>query len=148
MFHVEKVLVRKDPIMHVLLPGGLEHYLMMGIPKEPAILRSVRKVVPRVNGVRLTEGGCCWLHAVVSIRPQKEGDAKNAMLAAFGAHASLKRVVVVDEDVDPFDDHAVEWALATRFQGDRDLVVIEAPAGPRWTPARGPPPRRWAWTRR
>jgi UbiD family decarboxylase len=103
--------------------------MMMGLPKEPLIHRAVGAVVPKVRAVRLTEGGCCWLHAVVSIRQQKEGDAKNAMLAAFAGHASLKRVVVVDEDVDPFDDHAVEWALATRFQADSDVLVVEGARG-------------------
>jgi UbiD family decarboxylase len=118
-----------DPIFHAILPGGHEHYMMMGLPKEPIIHRAVESVVPNVRGVRLTEGGCCWLHAVVSIRPQKDGDAKNAILAAFAGHASLKRVTVVDEDIDPFDDHAVEWAVATRFQADRDMVVIEGARG-------------------
>ncbi len=103
--------------------------MMMGLPKEPIIHRAVSGVVPKVRAVRLNEGGCCWLHAVVSIKQQKPGDAKNAILAAFGGHASLKRVVVVDEDIDPFDDWAVEWAIATRFQADRDLVVIEGARG-------------------
>lgn len=138
VFQVEKVLAREDPIMHVLLPGGLEHYLMMGIPKEPAILRSVRKVVPRVNGVRLTEGGCCWLHGVVSIRKQKEGDAKNAVMAAFSGHPSMKQVVVVDSDIDIFDDLDVEWAVATRYQADRDLVLIKKARGSTLDPSADP----------
>jgi UbiD family decarboxylase len=65
----------------------------------------------------------------VSITQQKEGDAKNAMMAAFAGHASLKQVIVVDDDVDPFDDQAVQWALATRFQADRDIMVIEGARG-------------------
>lgn len=120
---------RDDPIFHAILPGGHEHYMMMGLPKEPGILRSVRGVVPDVRAVRLTEGGCCWLHGVVSIKVRNHGDAKNAMLAAFAGHASMKRVVVVDEDIDPFDDEQVEWALATRFQADRDILVIEGARG-------------------
>ncbi|MGA1849170.1 MAG: UbiD family decarboxylase [Thermoplasmatota archaeon] len=124
IFEVDRVLVRDDPIVHVLLPGGYEHYMMMGLPKEPSILQSVRKVVPRVHAVRLTEGGCCWLHGVVSITKQKEGDGKNAIMAAFTGHPSMKMVTVVDEDIDIFDDRQVEWAVATRFQADRDLVLI------------------------
>ncbi|BAA30060.1 424aa long hypothetical protein [Pyrococcus horikoshii OT3] len=118
MYHVD------DPIFHALLPGGYEHYMLMGLPKEPQIYASVKKVVPKVHGVRLTEGGCMWLHAVVSITKQHEGDGKNAILAAFAGHPSLKRVVVVDEDVNIYDDREVEWAIATRFQPDRDLVII------------------------
>lgn len=125
IFRVDRVLAREDPIVHILLPGGREHYLLMGLPKEPSILQSVRKVVPHVKGVRLTEGGCGWLHCVVSIRKQKEGDGKNAIMAAFTGHPSMKRVVIVDEDVDIFDDNMVEWALATRFQPHRDLLIVE-----------------------
>jgi UbiD family decarboxylase len=124
VFEVDKVIVRTEPIVHVMLPGGLEHYMMMGLPKEPSILQSVRKVVPKVHAVRLTEGGCCWLHGVVSITKQKEGDGKNAIMAAFTGHPSMKKVTVVDEDIDIFDDRQVEWAVATRFQADKDLILI------------------------
>ncbi|NJE07478.1 UbiD family decarboxylase [Thermococcus sp. M39] len=118
MYHVD------NPIFHALLPGGYEHYMLMGLPKEPQIYKSVKRVVPKVHGVRLTEGGCMWLHAVVSITKQHDGDGKNAILAAFAGHPSLKHVVVVDEDVNIYDDREVEWAIATRFQADRDLVII------------------------
>ncbi|AEC52555.1 hypothetical protein PNA2_1640 [Pyrococcus sp. NA2] len=118
LYHVD------NPIFHALLPGGYEHYMLMGLPKEPQIYRAVKSVVPKVHGVRLTEGGCMWLHAVVSITKQHEGDGKNAILAAFAGHPSLKRVIVVDEDINIYDDREVEWAVATRFQPDRDLVII------------------------
>ena len=118
MYHVD------DPIFHALLPGGYEHFMLMGLPKEPQIYASVKRVVPKVHGVRLTEGSAMWLHAVVSITKQHDGDGKNAILAAFAGHPSLKHVVVVDEDVNIYDDREVEWAIATRFQADRDLVII------------------------
>ncbi|USS40575.1 UbiD family decarboxylase [Thermococcus aggregans] len=118
MYHVDR------PIFHALLPGGYEHYMLMGLPKEPQIYASVKRVVPKVHGVRLTEGGCMWLHAVVSITKQHDGDGKNAILAAFSGHPSLKHVVVVDEDINIYDDREVEWAIATRFQADRDLVIV------------------------
>jgi UbiD family decarboxylase len=79
--------------------------------------------------VRLTEGGCCWLHGVVSITKQKEGDSVNAIMAALGAHPSMKLVTVVDNDIDIYDDRDVEWAVATRFQGHKGLVVIENARG-------------------
>ena len=118
MYHVD------EPVFHALLPGGYEHYMLMGLPKEPQIYASVKRVVPRVHGVRLTEGGAMWLHAVVSITKQHDGDGKNAILAAFAGHPSLKHVVVVDEDINIYDDREVEWAIATRFQADRDLVIV------------------------
>ncbi|WP_456421261.1 UbiD family decarboxylase [Thermococcus sp.] len=118
MYHVD------EPVFHALLSGGYEHYMLMGLPKEPQIYASVKRVVPKVHGVRLTEGGAMWLHAIVSITKQHDGDGKNAILAAFAGHPSLKHVVVVDEDIDIYDDREVEWAIATRFQADKDLVVI------------------------
>jgi UbiD family decarboxylase len=134
---IDRMYHMPDPIFHAILPGGYEHYMMMGLPKEPVIYKAVSAVVPRVRGVRLTEGGTMWLHGVVSCKPQKDGDAKNAILAALGSHASMKRVVIVDEDVDPFDDMQVEWAIATRFQADRDLVVIEGTRGSSLDPSAG-----------
>lgn len=113
-----------DELFHVVLPGGNEHMYLQGFPREALIWRAVRSVVPRVHKVRLTRGGGRWLHAVVSIDKLSDGDPKVVGMAAFAAHPSLKAVVVVDSDVDPDDPVDVEWAIATRFQASRDLVVI------------------------
>ncbi|WP_456434893.1 UbiD family decarboxylase [Methanopyrus sp.] len=123
VFEVEKVYTREDPYHPIILPGGEEHRIMMGGPTEATILAHVSRVSEVVK-VRLTPGGGRWLHAVVSIRKRTEGEATNAGLAALAAHPSLKHVVVVDEDVDPDDPEQVEYALATRFQADRDLHVV------------------------
>ena len=119
---IDKVYTAKDAFFHALMPGGYEHFLLMGMPREPIIYEGVSKVVPKVYGVRLTEGGNCWLHGVVSIKKQKEGDGKNAIMAALASHPSMKRVIVVDEDIDIYNDTDVEWAIATRFQADKDLL--------------------------
>jgi len=126
VLHVEAVYVNKayKPFVHVLLPGGVEHMLLMGFPREAAIYDAVRRAVPRVAKVRLTRGGGMWLHAVVSIEKQHDGDGKTAGLAALAAHPSLKHVVVVDSDIDPDVPWMVEWAIATRLQADRGLVVV------------------------
>ncbi|MFO7992379.1 MAG: UbiD family decarboxylase, partial [Thermoplasmata archaeon] len=76
-----------------------------------------------VKDVRLTEGGCCWLHGVVSINKKDPDDGKKAIDIALNAHGSMKRVIVVDSDIDIHDDRQVEWAVATRFQEDRDMVT-------------------------
>lgn len=125
---IDKVWTCKDPVMTLLMPGGNEHFLFMGLPREPMIYRTVKQVVPRTHGVRLTEGGCCWLNGVVSITKNKEGDAVNAIMAAFSGHPSMKQVIIVDKDIDIFDDREVEWAVATRFQADR-MLRIEGAAG-------------------
>ncbi len=122
---VERIFCRESFFYHALLPSGREHGLLMGLPQEAKISESVAGVVPKVKDVNLTPGGCHWLHAVISIEKQTEGDAKNAILAAFAGHPSLKHVVVVDTDIDVNNPEEVEWAVATRFQGSRGLVVIE-----------------------
>lgn len=113
---------RREPIFHALLPGGLEHKLLMGMPKEPTIYAAVNKVA-RCTGAAITPGGTSWLHAVVQIDKQGPEDGRLAIEAAFQGHGSLKHVWVVDTDVDIYDPSQVEWALATRFQADRDLYV-------------------------
>jgi len=128
---------RDDPIFHLILGGSDEHFNFMGMPREPIIADGVSKVVPHVAGVRLTEGGCAWLHAVVAIRKHTEGDGKNAIMAAFASHTSLKHVTIVDEDVNIWDDREVEWAVATRFQADRGLVVLHGVRGSSIDPSAG-----------
>ena len=115
---------RENYVYEALLPSGAEHTLLMGLPHEVLIWDSVSKVVPKVGAVNLSVGGCGWLHAIISVEKQVDGDAKNALLAAFAAHPSLKHAVVVDPDIDVFNVDDVEWAIATRFQAGEDLVVI------------------------
>jgi UbiD family decarboxylase len=123
------VLQREDYIYHGLLPSGAEHRLLMGVPHEVLIWEAVSKVVPKVHAVNLSVGGSGWLHAVISVEKQLDGDGKNVLLAAFAAHPSLKHAVVVDSDIDVYDDSSVEWAIATRFQGGEDLVVVNKVRG-------------------
>jgi UbiD family decarboxylase len=101
----------------------------MGVPQEPRIYKIVSNTLPRVKNVVLTEGGGCWLHAVVSIKKKVEGEGKNVGLAALAAHPSLKRVVVVDDDIDITNEKEVEWAIATRVQPDKDVIVIPGAKG-------------------
>jgi UbiD family decarboxylase len=128
---------RKDFLYHGILPGGNEHKILMGVPYEPKIYRAVGEVT-QVRNVVLTRGGCGYLHAVIQIKKSTQGDAKNAILAAFAAHTSLKHVVVVDEDIDPFDTEEVEFAVATRVRGDLDILVITRARGSSLDPTRLP----------
>jgi UbiD family decarboxylase len=118
------IMHRKDSIYQALLPSGTEHKLLMGLPRETKIWETVAKVVPRVKAVNLSSGGCGWLHAIISIEKQTDEDGKNALMATFAAHPSLKHAVVVDSDINVFNSEEVEWAIATRFQADRDLIII------------------------
>ena len=125
IINLSKMHIKKDnPAYHAIIPAGFEHKLLQGLPQEPRIFKSVKNAVPTVENVVLTEGGCCWLHSVISINKQTEGDGKNAIMAALSAHPSLKHCVVVDTDVNVFDAEDVEYAISTRVKGDRDIMIV------------------------
>ncbi len=137
VFEVKAITHRNDPIWQALLTGALEHKLLMGMPREPTIFRSVNEVV-KCKDVNINPGGCSWLHAIVQIDKQNEIDGKKAIQAAFAGHRSCKHVFVVDEDIDIYDPLQVEWAMATRFQGDRDLVMMDKEPGSSLDPSAEP----------
>jgi 2,5-furandicarboxylate decarboxylase 1 len=122
VFVVDCITHRNDAMWQILLPGRMEHKILMGMPKEPTIYDEVSKVVTCRNAL-VTMGGGSWLHGVVQIEKKEPDDGKKAIEAAFNGHKSMKHVVVVDSDVNIFDPEAIEWAIATRFQGHRDLLV-------------------------
>ena len=122
VFVVDCITHRKDAMYQVLLPGRMEHKILMGMPKEPTIYDEVSKVVDCKN-VLVTIGGGSWLHSIVQIDKKHPDDGKKAIEAAFEGHKSMKHVIIIDKDVDIYDSDAVEWALATRFQATKDSVV-------------------------
>ncbi len=119
---IKRITHRRDPIYQAILPGAAEHRMLMGMPREATMFREVNRVCACLD-VRLTAGGSSWLHAVIKIRKEKEDDPRDALEAAFRGHQSLKHAVVVDDDVDLDDPDAVEWAVSTRAQLDRDLLL-------------------------
>ncbi|MGA2961568.1 MAG: UbiD family decarboxylase [Candidatus Korobacteraceae bacterium] len=126
---------RRNPIYHTIVPATLEHLLIGSIAREGGMLEVIRGAVPNTLAVHLTPGGTCRYHAVVQIDKKHEGEAKNAMLAAFASSQEIKRVVVVDKDVDIFDPVEVEWAIATRFQAGRDCTIITRALGSKLDPS-------------
>jgi len=134
---VKTITHRKKPLWHALLPGGLEHKLLMGMPREPTIFKKVNKVVKCLD-VNVNPGGCSWLHAIIKIDKQNEEDGRKAIEAAFEGHSSCKHVFVVDDDIDIYDPLEIEWAMATRFQGDVDMVVREKSPGSSLDPSAEP----------
>lgn len=121
-FVVKTITHRRDAIWQALLPSGLEHKLLMGMPREPTIFKQVNEVVTCLD-VNVSPGGCSWLHAIVQIDKRAEDDGRKAIQAAFAGHSSCKHVFVVDKDIDIYNPLEVEWAMATRFQGDVDMIV-------------------------
>ena len=117
---VRAITHRKDPIFQDIAVGHLDHLMLSTTPIEANLYRAVRAMVPSVNAVRVPAPFTCY----VSIEQRAAGQAKNAILAVLGADLYMKRVVVVDHDVDVFNDRQVSWAIATRCQPDRDITVI------------------------
>jgi UbiD family decarboxylase len=128
VFVVDCITHRTDAMYQALMPGRIEHKILMGMPKEPTIYDEVSKVVECKN-VLVTMGGGSWLHGVVQIVKKNDEDGKKAIEAAFNGHKSMKHVWIVDDDVDIYNPNAIEWAMATRFQGHNDMVVWESQPG-------------------
>jgi 2,5-furandicarboxylate decarboxylase 1 len=122
VFEVDCITHRRDPIYHAILPGLSEHKTTMGLPREPGIYNAVA-AVSDVEDVSLSPGGMSWLDVRVKIHKRTRDDAPLAIRAAFEAHSSAKMVVVVDDDVDIYDDRRVEWAIATRVQPGSDVYI-------------------------
>lgn len=135
VIEVTAVTQRKDAIFHTIVGGGLEHLLLGGIPREATLLAHLRRSFPNVRDVHLAPGGVCRYHLYVQIAKRQEGEAKNVMMGAFAGHYDVKHVIVVDEDVDIHNPAEVEWAVATRFQADKDLVIVPESQGSRLDPS-------------
>jgi 2,5-furandicarboxylate decarboxylase 1 len=118
---INAISMRKDAIYYALHMPWENIWLSAPI-YEAGLRRSLKEAGVQVSAINVTPGGCCHWHAVIGIR-KHPGDGKNAILAALSV-ADMKHVVVVDEDIDVFDGTEVEWAIATRVQADRDVIVI------------------------
>jgi 2,5-furandicarboxylate decarboxylase 1 len=138
VIEVTAVTHRKNYIFQDIHAGYTEHKLMGAVPREAALLKAVRQSVPTVKNVCMPVSGNCRFHAYVSIAKRTPGQAKNAICAAFAADMLLKHVVIVDDDIDIFDEERVLWAISNRFQADRDLVVIANAQGSELDPSAGP----------
>ncbi|TAK09474.1 UbiD family decarboxylase [bacterium] len=122
---VRAITHRKGAIFQDIAVSHLDHLLLSTIPIEANLYRAVRSMVPSVKAVRVPAPFTCY----VSIEQRVPGQAKNAILAVLGADLYMKRVVVVDHDVDIFNDRQVNWAIATRCQPDRDVTIISNARG-------------------
>ena len=129
VIEIDCVTHRERPIYHTIMPGGMEHLLLGGIPREATLLAHLQRSFTNVTDVHLAAGGVCRYHLYVQMKKRREGEPKNVIMGAFGAHYDVKQVIVVDDDVDVHDPEQVEWAVATRFQADRDLVVVPGALG-------------------
>jgi 2,5-furandicarboxylate decarboxylase 1 len=135
VIRVDGICHRNNPIFHALIPGEAEHKTLMGLPRSPTIKSAVNQVVECLD-VHMTEGGCGWLAAVIKIRKLHPDDGIKAIQAAFDGHKSMKVVTVVDEDIDITNPVRVEWAMMTRWQPDKDTIILSQQKGSSLDPSR------------
>jgi 2,5-furandicarboxylate decarboxylase 1 len=118
---IKAVMHRKNPVYYALhMPW--ENIWMSAPIYEAAAWRVLHEAGVRATAINVTPGGCCHWHIVAAIK-KSPGDGKNAIMALL-AIADIKHVTIVDDDIDVFDAIDVEWAVATRVQADRDVLIV------------------------
>jgi len=128
VFEVTCITHRTNPIYHALLPGGMEHQLLMGLPREATMLSELLPL-GYVTDVRLSEGSSHWFNAIVQVEQGSPLVPEDVYQACFKGHGSLKNCIIVDDDVNIDDPKDVEWAITTRSQFDRNLVMFPGEHG-------------------
>ncbi|MEE8109982.1 MAG: UbiD family decarboxylase [bacterium] len=133
VMEVSAITHRLSPIFHAGLTGVpmTENHFLKQIPNEVTVFRELKSKFPEVKAVHFPASGCSEYHCYVSMTPRYKGQPRNVLLAALGSAKHPKLAVVVDEDIDIFDDVKVLWAISTRMQADRDIIVVPSVgAGP------------------
>lgn len=135
LIRVTAICMRHDAIYQDIAAAHDEHIVMGSLPRMATYLKRIKENAPYVKMVNLPKSGSCRAHIYVSIKKRNEGEGKQAGLAALAADPNIKMAVVVDEDIDVFDEEQVLWAVAFRFEADRDLVVIPYTLGAHLNPS-------------
>jgi len=128
IFEITCITHRKDPIYHALLPGGTEHELLMGLPREATMLKELIKLKGIID-FRLTKGSSRWFNAVVQVKNDANLEPKTVFEACFRGHRSLKYCMLVNEDINIDDPNDIEFAFITRTQLDKDLYLFKNQKG-------------------
>ena len=126
---------RDDYIYQGLLGGGIEHRLLESIPNEVKLWKHATESGYDLKGIHMTPEGSSWLHCVVSITKKSDEDPENLLREMFKVMPALKHAIVVDEDVNPYDMSEVEWALSTRFQADKEMIMLPGTYASRLDPS-------------
>ncbi|MDP6084612.1 MAG: UbiD family decarboxylase [Nitrospinota bacterium] len=125
VIEVTGVLHRRDALFQDVVSGNAaEHTGLLRVPGECRIYQALKGILPGVRAVSYPPSGACRFHCYISMKKTAEGQAKSAIFAAMGEDLSLKWVVVVDDDVDVYNEEEVMWAVATRMQADRGVFVV------------------------
>lgn len=124
VMEVTAITFRRDAIFQAMFAGHYDHWNLGGIPKEGSLYNVIKRNVPGLKAVHLPPSGCCRFSCYIALKKQFDNEPRKAALAAFTEMPNLKLAVVVDEDVDIFNEREVQWAVVTRTWWDEDLEVI------------------------
>ena len=124
VIEVTAITPRRQPIWHDLFPSFREHTQVGVLGREAQLFRRVREIVPTLDAIHLPPSGANFWHCYVSLRKRVQGEGKLAGLAVLGSNYDVKHVIVVDDDIDIYDDQEVLWAVATRVQADADCSIV------------------------
>ena len=133
--HVTAITMRRRPIYQTIFNAHAEHHVCGAIPRLGSIYRRVKEVVPTVQAVNLPISGCSRAFCYISLKKRADGEPQQAAMAALTAETDVKHVIVVDDDIDVFNETDVLWALATRFQADRDMIIMPNSFGAHLNPS-------------
>lgn len=123
VIEVSAITHRKDFVYHDLMPWSIESDMLMECSYGAEIYKDLKKMFPAIVGFHFLEG-TCMLNAAISISKKSEGDVKRLLHLALNLNPNIKNVIVVDDDVDIYSMTELSWAMATRFQPDKDVIVV------------------------
>lgn len=129
VIEVTAITHRRDAIFQHMFVGHRDNWVIGGLPKEGSLFNLIRGIVPTVKAVHFPISGCCRFNCYISIDKKIDGETKQAALAALAGCDFVKHVVVVDADIDVYDEQQVLWAMATRVQADQDVDIIKNSKG-------------------
>jgi UbiD family decarboxylase len=121
---VKAITYRENAVYQDIFVGHRDTWVLGGIPKEGSVFNAIRGIVPTVKAVHFAVSGACRFNCYISIDKKVEGETKQAALMAMAHCDFVKNAIVVDSDVDPFNEEQVMWAVATRVQPDTDIDII------------------------
>ena len=124
VIEVTAITFRKKGIIQDIWPGQMDHWNLGGIPKEGSMFNVIKKNVPGIKAIHLPPSGCGRVSCYISIKKEFDNEPRKAGMQAFIEIPTLKLAVVVDDDIDVFNEREVLWAVGTRTHWDKDLEVI------------------------
>ena len=121
---VTAICFRNNALMQGLMPGHAEHIILGGLPKEGSVYWAMKRIVPEVTAVHLPHSSMGRFSAHIAVKKRTYRDVTVAAMIAFAEQPNLKLAIVVDDDIDVFNQTEVMWAVATQTRWDKDVTII------------------------